>query len=363
MTVDPELPDAELQSVFGASQIDPAHVAIERVYEPVASASSGIWRVALGSRTAILKLVAHSAEGHPNWRSGEDPAHWYYWRREVLAYESGLLESLTGGLRAPDCPLIAPRADGSVALWLEDLRSQPATAWPVARVRRCGPAPRPDAGCVRFRTCASRTRLVEPGLVAELSAPTRRRPGAPRSDRALEPSPPRTVVSGPAGRPPPRDAARSAALPGRARCAAAHAVSSRPAPGQPLRRRRRRLDDRDRLVIRRHRCDRRRRGQPRTRRSARLPCRTGASRPAVRDHRRRLHGRLARRRMAGSRLLGAPGDDGHDRGEVRGGSRPRCCEPSPRTAPTSIDAPSWRASSGGHRRLRSCSTAPTRRAP
>jgi hypothetical protein len=133
VTVDPELPDAELQSVFGASQIDPAHVAIERVYEPVASASVGIWRVTLDSRTAILKLVAHSAEGHPNWRSGEDPKHWYYWRREVLAYESGLLDSLTGGLRAPDCPLIAPRADGSVALWLEDLRSQPATAWPVAR--------------------------------------------------------------------------------------------------------------------------------------------------------------------------------------------------------------------------------------
>ena len=51
MTVDPELPDAELRSVFGDSQIDRSHVAIERVYEPVASASSGIWRVAFGART------------------------------------------------------------------------------------------------------------------------------------------------------------------------------------------------------------------------------------------------------------------------------------------------------------------------
>ena len=185
----------------------------------------------------------------------------------------GLLESLTGGLRAPDCPLIAPRADGSVALWLEDLRSQPATAWPVERYGVAARHLGQMQGAFAFRTRASRSRLVEPRLVAELSAPTRRRPGAPRSDRALEPSPPRTVVPGPAGRPPPRDAARSTALPGRARCAPAHAVSSRPAPGQPLRRRRRRLDDRDRLVIRRHRCDRRRRGQPRARRSARLPCR------------------------------------------------------------------------------------------
>jgi hypothetical protein len=133
MAVDPELPDAELQSVFGASHVDPARVAIERVYEPVASASSGIWRITFGSRSAILKLVAHSVEGHPNWRSGEDPTHWYYWRREVLAYESGLLGSLTGGLRAPSCALIAPRNDASVALWLEDLHAQPATAWSVER--------------------------------------------------------------------------------------------------------------------------------------------------------------------------------------------------------------------------------------
>jgi hypothetical protein len=133
MAADPELPDAELQSVFDDPGIDRSQVTIERVYEPVASASSGIWRITFGSRTAILKLVAHSAEGHPNWRSGADPKHWYYWRREVLAYETGLLESLTGGLRVPSCPLIASRADGSVALWLEDLRSRPATTWPVSR--------------------------------------------------------------------------------------------------------------------------------------------------------------------------------------------------------------------------------------
>ena len=97
MATDPDLPDAELEKVFATPGIRPAQVLVEQVYEPVASASSGIWRVSFGSRTAILKLVAHSRGGHPNWRSGEDPAHWYYWRREVLAYESGLLEALPGG--------------------------------------------------------------------------------------------------------------------------------------------------------------------------------------------------------------------------------------------------------------------------
>jgi len=51
----------------------------------------------------------------------------------VLAYETGLLAALRGGLRAPDCLLAAPRPDGSVALLLEDVRSAPATRWTLAR--------------------------------------------------------------------------------------------------------------------------------------------------------------------------------------------------------------------------------------
>jgi hypothetical protein len=129
---DPELPVVELRSVFG-TDAQGSRVTVERVYEPVASASSGIWRVRMGERSAILKLVAHSNVGHPNWRSGQGRSHWYYWRREVLAYETGLLGSLTGGLRAPICHLVSSRDDDSVALWLEDLHSASATLWPLER--------------------------------------------------------------------------------------------------------------------------------------------------------------------------------------------------------------------------------------
>jgi Phosphotransferase enzyme family len=128
---DPLLPPAELHQVFGSS-LD-GELTVERVYEPVASASAGIWRVRRDDRSAILKVIAHAEGGHENWRSGEEPAHWYYWRREVLAYETGLLESLPGKLRAPTCLLVAPRTDGSVALWLEDLRGIPATDWQLER--------------------------------------------------------------------------------------------------------------------------------------------------------------------------------------------------------------------------------------
>jgi hypothetical protein len=128
---EPRLPPAELQEVFGPTL--GGELTVERVYEPVASASAGIWRVGRDGRSAILKLVAHAEGGHENWRSGEEPAHWYYWRREVLAYETGLLASLPGNLRAPVCLLVAPRTDGSVALWLEDLRGAPATEWELER--------------------------------------------------------------------------------------------------------------------------------------------------------------------------------------------------------------------------------------
>jgi hypothetical protein len=133
MIGDAQLPVEELRAVFGAGVGDGSGVAVERVYEPVASASSGIWRVRTDDRSAILKLIAHSDGGHENWRSGEEPSHWYYWRREVLAYESGMLGSLTGGVRAPTCLLAASRGDGSVALWLEDLHGTPATRWSLER--------------------------------------------------------------------------------------------------------------------------------------------------------------------------------------------------------------------------------------
>src|SRR3712207_6111628 len=38
------------------------------------------------------------------WREGrDDPASWNYWKRELLAYRSGVLDDLPGGLVAPRC--------------------------------------------------------------------------------------------------------------------------------------------------------------------------------------------------------------------------------------------------------------------
>ena len=84
------------------------------------AATLGIWRVATASDSAVLKVVGRG-DGHPRWPASTDPAHPYYWRREALAYTSGRLGRLGGGLRAPACRAAVERDDGSVALWLEDV--------------------------------------------------------------------------------------------------------------------------------------------------------------------------------------------------------------------------------------------------
>jgi hypothetical protein len=127
------VPAEEVRAVFGDGRVGPT--SIEPLsHAAVASATAGLWRVRVADRSAVLKVLAHAPDdGSPNWRSGEEEAHWYYWRREAEAYRSGLLDGLGGGLRAPRCDLVAERHDGAVALWLEDLQGDPASSWSVGR--------------------------------------------------------------------------------------------------------------------------------------------------------------------------------------------------------------------------------------
>ncbi len=127
------VPPDEVKAVLGDGRAGPT--TIEPLpHAAVASATVGLWRVRIGDRSAVVKALAHAPDGgSPNWRSGGEEAHWYYWRREAEAYRSGLLDGLGGGLRAPRCDLVAERDDGTVALWLEDLRGDPAPSWSVDR--------------------------------------------------------------------------------------------------------------------------------------------------------------------------------------------------------------------------------------
>lgn len=67
---------------------------------------------------------------------GEDDSHqthWNYWRREFLIYQSGWLETLTGGLVAPRCLGLTEQVGDLAWLWLEEITDDYQGVWPLAR--------------------------------------------------------------------------------------------------------------------------------------------------------------------------------------------------------------------------------------
>ena len=62
---------------------------------------------------------------------GDDPSQWNYWKREPLAYHSGLLRDLPGGVVAPRWFGNVERPDGAVWLWLEDVAGVRERPWPA----------------------------------------------------------------------------------------------------------------------------------------------------------------------------------------------------------------------------------------
>jgi hypothetical protein len=60
-----------------------------------------------------------------------DPSHWGYWKREALAYQSGLLDDLPGGLAAPRCFSVTEQPGGGSWLWLEEVSDELRVHWPL----------------------------------------------------------------------------------------------------------------------------------------------------------------------------------------------------------------------------------------
>lgn len=98
------------------------------------AATAGVWRVHASGESFVLKLLERGG-GNEYWPAQPRASDPYYWRREAEAYASGLLARLAPPLRAADCHACVERADGSVALWLEDVRLPPASSWELDRYR------------------------------------------------------------------------------------------------------------------------------------------------------------------------------------------------------------------------------------
>jgi hypothetical protein len=121
--------------------IDPAGIdraAVERAFghavssydiEPIDpelrihSVTGGLFRVRADGETLVLKIVRRGEDKDPGglWVSGADPSHRNYWKREWLAFDSGILDALPGRLRAPQRALTEEHAGDECWIWMSDV--------------------------------------------------------------------------------------------------------------------------------------------------------------------------------------------------------------------------------------------------
>jgi aminoglycoside phosphotransferase (APT) family kinase protein len=155
---------SELSSVLAAASapVTAGQLEAELIFaDPAASATAGIWRFGAGDWSIILKVLRHGDRGSPMWQSGEDELHWYYWKREALAYQSALLDAFSEGLRPPKCFAVFERPDGSISVWMEDLRRcSPAADWTIRRYESAAEALGRAQGCSHATYAASGTRWI-----------------------------------------------------------------------------------------------------------------------------------------------------------------------------------------------------------
>jgi hypothetical protein len=103
------------------------------------AATGGIWRVRGPAGGAVLKVARPPADppvGSPAWQTSDEPTHWNYWRREVIAYTSGVAATVYAGAGIAPPALLDQRTrpDGAVELWLAEARGAPGMSWPPHRL-------------------------------------------------------------------------------------------------------------------------------------------------------------------------------------------------------------------------------------
>jgi hypothetical protein len=90
------------------------------------SVTGGVFRVTADGSSLVVKIVRRAADPDPEalWTSGDDPAHRNYWKREWLAYCSGLLDTLPGELRAPRTLRCTQPSEDEAWIWMAYVRGQ-----------------------------------------------------------------------------------------------------------------------------------------------------------------------------------------------------------------------------------------------
>jgi hypothetical protein len=103
------------------------------------ASAAGVYRVAGtaqdGDTQRPWSLVVKAASAtalhpHAGNNASNDPTHMWYWKRELLLYQSGFFESLPVGLAAPRCYQIDEEVDEG-RIWMEDICEDLGAMWPL----------------------------------------------------------------------------------------------------------------------------------------------------------------------------------------------------------------------------------------
>ena len=94
------------------------------------SVTGGVYRVRAGDASLVIKVVRRGVDATPDqlWQAGADESHRNYWKREWLAFDSGLLDSLPGDLRASRTLLTTQARDDECWIWMEDVQGRTGAA-------------------------------------------------------------------------------------------------------------------------------------------------------------------------------------------------------------------------------------------
>lgn len=79
----------------------------------------------------VVKVIeAAPTSVHAGNNASDDPTHQYYWKRELLVYQSGLFDQLPAGLAAPRT-LQIDELPNAGRIWMEDVREDVGAIWPL----------------------------------------------------------------------------------------------------------------------------------------------------------------------------------------------------------------------------------------
>lgn len=147
-----------------------AETVTKPAYNAGNAATGGVWLVRGTRASAVLKIARPPSDppaGSPAWQTSDDPEHWNYWRRESLAYASGLAARAyaDAGIAPPELLDWSEQPDGSVALWLAEVDGAAGITWAPERLgefaRRLGLAQAGWAGRVPQLPWLSRRWLAQ----------------------------------------------------------------------------------------------------------------------------------------------------------------------------------------------------------